>query len=141
MTYSFFLDQLQSTREKFTLEPEIFVFSGGAHHLVNQVKYKTYDGNRIVIDFGGSDIDWEDRCKDLESEVKELERNLSVFENDLVKKIDEIEELTDEIENLKEEKAELSSRIEELEDEGCDTLANSEKLKRILDFIQNETKD
>ncbi len=116
MEYNFFLDQLQSAREKFALEPIVTVLCGGCRHEVNSITYQNSRGSEIIIDFGAPSVNLLQKLEELEMELKETQDNLSIFEKDLVEKSDLLDEQEAIIQDLKQEIAELSSQVEEFEE-------------------------
>lgn len=134
MNHSFFLDQLQSARDKFALEPEIVVWDGAIHQPIDSVKHTAHDGNRIVLCYG-ADVNWEERYDAIGVELEWAEKEIKNLQRTIQERDDELDEAAGEAENLKMEIAELESEKEDLE---SDLGVLKEKIKELEDKLNQK---
>lgn len=125
MTYSFFQDQLQSAREHFAVEPMVVIWDGKTNQFLDEVKYTAYqEGNRIVLHFGASDVNWEAKFEQASEELQWAEKEIKTLQKDVGELEDELEEaeaiqedLKREISVLESEKIDLESDLDVLKEE------------------------
>lgn len=125
MEHSFFLDQLTQARAKFTLEPEVIVYTNNERVPVDQIRVDTnYNNRQIVLHVIGGNENWKEKYQELKdsfhiikSQNEKFEKELAVHDEILSDKDDEIEDLEGDKEDLNLEIAELCSKIEDLEEE------------------------
>ena len=125
MNYSIFKEQLDLARDKFTLEPQVYINFANGDEQVESISCRLSNDERFIqIRVGAKNSDWsekyDEKCENLEDCLEELldrDDRIEELEIQLNDEKDKIEELEIQLEERDTEIAELQSRIEELEDD------------------------
>jgi uncharacterized coiled-coil protein SlyX len=125
MDYTTFIEEINSARAKFTLEPKVYINFSNGNEPVESISYRLSNDDRLIqIRVGAKNLDWsekyDEKCENLEDCLEDLldrDDRIEELEIQLNDQNDKIEELEIQLEERDTEIAELQSRIEELEDD------------------------
>ena len=111
MDYSTFKEQLDLARDKFALDPQVYVNFANGDESVESISCRLSNDERFIqIRVGAKNLDWnekyDEKCENLEDCLE-----------DLLDRDDRIEELQIQLEERDTEIAELQSQIEQFEDD------------------------
>jgi uncharacterized coiled-coil protein SlyX len=125
MNYSIFKEQLDLARDKFTLDPQVYVNFANGDEPIESISYRLSNNERFIqICVGAKNLDWnekyDEKCENLEDCLEDLldrDDRIEELEIQLNDQKDQIEELQIQLEERDTEIAELQSQVEQFEDD------------------------
>ena len=125
MNYSIFKEQLDLARDKFALNPQVYVNFSNGDEPVESISCRLSNDERFIqIRVGAKNLDWsekyDEKCENLEDCLEELldrDDRIEELEIQINDQKDQIEELQTQLEERDTEIAELQSQIEQFEDD------------------------
>jgi uncharacterized coiled-coil protein SlyX len=125
MDYLTFKEQLDLARDKFALDPQVYVNFSNGDEPVESISCRLSNDERFIqIRVGAKNLDWsekyDEKCENLEDCLEELldrDDRIEELEIQINDQKDQIEELQTQLEERDTEIAELQSQIEQFEDD------------------------
>jgi uncharacterized coiled-coil protein SlyX len=125
MNYSIFKEQLDLARDKFALDPQVYVNFANGDEPIESISYRLSNDERFIqICVGAKNLYWnekyDEKCENLEDCLEGLldrDDRIEELEIQLNDQKDQIEELQIQLDERDTEIAELQSQIEQFEDD------------------------